>query len=173
MTKGENVKEKKENTTDSAVPYKLKLSFPGNYEYIAPIRKFIYEALLVKNYNEKFAYRSEVIVDEICSNAISYGCKAIDARIELLCLIYNDRFEVQIKDQGGERKDLERLRFAVKNFEEEQKQANKEGFMDIRKECLGLEIVRMLSEEMDLQIDDNNVTTLRVVRKRKPLYEAK
>lgn len=173
MAKSKNVEEGAANITGDNVSYKLKLSFPGNYEYVAPIRKFIYEALLVNNYNQKFAYRSEVIVDEICSNAICYGCKTIDARIELLCLIFNDRFEVQIKDQGGERKDIERLRFAVKNFEEEQKKGGSDVIKDIRKECLGLEIVRMLSEEIDLQIDDNNVTTLRVVRKRKPFYEAK
>lgn len=173
MITSENINESAANLVDDSVPYKLKLSFPGNYEYIAPIRKFIYEALLVNNYNQKFAYRSEVIVDEICSNAISYGCKAIDARIELLCLIFSDRFEVQVKDQGGERKDLERLRFAVKNFEEEQKQGSADIVKDIRKECLGLEIVRMLSEEIDLHIDENNVTTLRVVRRRKPFYEAK
>jgi len=173
VAKSENVKEDAANITGDDVSYKLRLSFPGNYEYIAPIRKFIYEALLVNNYNQKFAYRSEVIVDEICSNAICYGCKAVDARIELLCLIFNDRFEVQVKDQGGERKDLERLRFAVKNFEEGQKQSSTDIVNDIRQECLGLEIVRMLSEEIDLQIDDNNVTTLRVVRKRKPFYEAK
>ena len=172
MVKSMDVKEDEAGSEVENTTYKLRLSFPGNFEYISPIRKFIYEALLVNNYNQKFAYRSEVIVDEICTNAITYGCRAIDARIELLCYIFPDRFEVQVKDQGGDRKDIERLRFAVKNFEEYQKSGDSNISKDISEKCLGLEIVRMLSEEIDLQIDDNNVTTLRVVRKRKPYYEA-
>ena len=172
MTKSNNFNEDEAGSVEENSSYNLKLSFPGNFEYISPIRKFIYEALLVNNYSQKFAYRTEVIIDEICSNAISYGCRAIDARIELFCNIFPDRFEVQIKDQGGKRKDIERLRFALKNFEESQKSGDSNINKDISEKCLGLEIVRMLSEEIDLQIDDNNVTTLRVVRKRKPFYEA-
>jgi len=149
--------------------YNVRISFPGSFEYIAPIRKFISEMLLVNNYNPKFAYRSEVIVDEICSNAISYGCKSIDAQIELDCLIASDRFEVQVKDQGGSREDIERLRQTVSNYREYQEK-RAEAVKDIPKECLGLEIIKMLSEEIDLQVDENNITTLRVVRRKNPAY---
>ena len=172
MITNENAQEGNESGCNGS--YQIALSFPGNHEYIAPVRKFVYEALLVNNYSQKFAYRSEVIVDEICSNAINYGCKEVDARVDLVCLIAQDRFEVQVKDRGGDRKDVERLRFAVKNFEDKGKTAAAGCIPgDIRKECLGLEIVKMLAEEVDLHVDDNNVTTLKVVRKRKPFYEDK
>lgn len=144
--------------------YQLKLTFPGNLEYVSPVRKFVSEVLLVNNYSQKFAYRSEVIVDEICSNAISYGCQSVDAVVDFRCAIFPDRIEVEVKDQGGCNKDIDRLRVAVRNNEEQKKEFDA---LDSHiKGCLGLEIVRMLSNQVDLHIDDNNVTTVRVVRNR-------
>ena len=149
--------------------YTVQIKFPGSYEYIAPIRKFVSEMLLVSSFNPKFAYRSEVIVDEICSNAIRYGCKSIDAQIELVFVIASDRFEVEVKDQGGSKEDVERLRQTVKNYREYQDKRAQTA-KGIPKECLGLEIIKMLSEEVDLQVDENNITTLRVVRRKNPVY---
>ena len=150
---------------DEQRPYRLKLSFPGNLEYVSPIRKFISEVLVVNNYSQKFAYRSEVIVDEVCSNAINYGCKSVESRVDFLCLIYPDRMEIQVKDQGGNKTDVERLKLAVDSDEEKTRAPNEP--QNPCKGCLGLEIVRMLSNEVNLNVDENNVTTLRVVRKRK------
>ncbi len=150
---------------DDHKPYRLKLSFPGNLEYVSPIRKFVSEVLQVNNYSQKFAYRSEVIVDEICSNAINYGCKTVDARVDFLCFIYPDRMEIQVKDQGGNNTDVERLRVAVENNDTFKSDSDV-----LQNPCtgsLGLEIVRMLSNEVNFHVDENNVTTLRVVRKRK------
>ncbi len=156
---------------DEKASLRIKMSFPGDLEYVSSIRKFISEVLIVNNYSQKFAYRTEVIVDEICSNAVNYGCKTVDAQIELICLIFADRIEMRIKDQGGGKEDIERLRIAVKSGEDNQNEkanALRKPYHD----ALGLEIVRMLSEEIDLQIDDNNITTIRVMRKRKPIDNA-
>jgi len=155
---------------DDQIPYRLKISFPGNLEYVSPIRKFISEVLQVNNYSQKFAYRSEVIVDEVCSNAINFGCKTVDARVDFFFFFYSDRLEIQVKDQGGNKNDVERLRVAVDYSEESQKEPDI--FQNPCDGCLGLEIVRMLSNEVELHVDENNVTTLRVVRRRKSANKA-
>jgi len=153
-----------ENYMDKNTPYKMNVSFPGNLEYVSPIRKFISEVLVRNNFSEKFAYRSEVIIDEICTNAISYGCRSAHALIEFECLIYPDRIDFQVKDEGGNTDDVNRLRVAVEKTKE--KQAEDVSPLDsVGGDCLGLEIVRMLSEKIDLQIDQNNVTTIRIIRK--------
>lgn len=148
---------------DENTPYKLNVSFPGNLEYVSPIRKFISEILIRHNFTEKFAYRSEVIIDEICTNAISYGCRSAHALIDFECLIYPDRIDFQVKDEGGRSEDVNRLRVALeKGKEKQQEMASLETMSN---DCLGLEIVRMLSEKIDLQIDQNNVTTVKITRK--------
>ena len=139
-------------------PYEVSIKFPGDLEYIPAVRKFIAELLQVSAFSPKFAYRSEIIVDEICNNAVVYGCQTEDAEIELKNEISKDRIEFTIKDQGGTKDNQRRLQKAADNTTETSKEQEKAG--------LGLEIVRMLSERLDVIIDDENLTSVHIVRKR-------
>lgn len=143
----------------------IRVKFPSNIGYVSPIRNLISDLLQVREYSRKFAYRSEVIVDEVCSNAIQYGSKKEKSSIDLNCLISDEKFEIHVQDQGGNSSDVKRLKEAVEsnNFSLDEevskiKQLARGGF--------GLEIVRMLSEEVELKIGENNMTTLKVVRKK-------
>jgi anti-sigma regulatory factor (Ser/Thr protein kinase) len=146
-------------------PYIFKIKFPSDLDYIAPVRKFVAETLSVTKFSPKFAYRSEVIVDEICHNAIIHGSRSIDATVEMECSIFPDRFEFHVNDQGGKKEDLDRLKSAVKKADTRAKELTEE--KDGR--GLGLEIVRLLSEEVKMEVGEGNTTTVRVVRKREDL----
>ena len=139
-------------------PYTVNISFPGDLEYIPAVRKFIAELLQVSGFDSKFAYRSEIIVDEICNNAVTYGCRGDNAVIELGNTIFDDRIEFTIQDQGGSKENVRRLKQAVKSTVGDEETAQEGG--------LGLEIVRMLSERLDVVIDEKNLTSVHVVRKR-------
>jgi anti-sigma regulatory factor (Ser/Thr protein kinase) len=139
-------------------PYEVTIRFPGDLEYIPAIRKFFAELLQVSNFNPRFAYRSEIIVDEICNNAVAYGCHSEDAEIELCNRISNDNIEFTIKDQGGSKENVTRLKRAIKTETTDKKGSMSQG--------LGLEIVRMLSERLDVVIDEDNLTSVHIVRKR-------
>lgn len=153
-------------------PHRLTLNFPGDLEYVSAVRKLVSEVLVVNGYSHKFAYRSEVIVDEICTNAVRYGCKAVGAEVAFECLIWPDRIEVLVKDPGGESGDVSRLRSAL--AEEAAPDPLQQRLSDVARNGpggLGLEIVRMLSESVDVSVDDNNVTSIRVVRRREETQE--
>lgn len=139
-------------------PYSVSITFPGDLEYIPAVRKFIAELLLISDFSPKFAYRSEIIVDEICNNAVVYGCRTENAEIELKNQIFDDRIEFTIQDQGGTKDNLTRLQKAANNTSEDVNAHDKT--------TLGLEIVRMLSERLDVMIDDDNLTSVHIVRKR-------
>jgi anti-sigma regulatory factor (Ser/Thr protein kinase) len=151
---------------DNQNPYIIKMRFPSDLDYISPVRKFVAETLQVNHFSPKFAYRSEVIVDEICHNAITHGSRTMDATVEIDCRIFPDRFEFQANDQGGKKEDLERLKNAVKKANAKAAEAYMEK-EDGR--GLGLEIVRLLSEDVKLEISQDNMTTVRVVRKREDI----
>lgn len=140
-------------------PFTLDISFPGNLEYIPTIRKFISDLLQVSNFSPRFAYRSEIIVDEICNNAVVYGCHSEDADIHLASNINSNHIEFIIKDQGGSTSNLNRLKKALDVETPEKVTPTDE-------KGLGIEIVRMLSERMDVVIDENNLTSVHIVRKR-------
>jgi anti-sigma regulatory factor (Ser/Thr protein kinase) len=137
-------------------PYKIAIRFPGDLDYIPSIRKFVSEVLQVSNFSSKFAYRSEIIVDEISNNAVNYGCTHDNSHIDLECDIFEDQIEFTIKDQGGRKKDLEKLQTSIQNSQPDYEP----------KDGLGIELVRMLSERIDFKIDEDNLTSIHVVRKR-------
>lgn len=140
-------------------PYSVTIRFPGDLEYIPAVRKFIAELLQVSSFSSKFAYRSEIIVDEICNNAVSYGCQHEAAEIELVNELHDDRIEFTIKDQGGSQNHIGRLQSSISSSV-----APTEN--ETQQEGLGLEIVRMLSESLNVIIDEQNLTSVHIVRKR-------
>jgi anti-sigma regulatory factor (Ser/Thr protein kinase) len=151
---------------DNQNPYVIKMRFPSDLDYIPPVRKFVADTLQVNHFSPKFAYRSEVIVDEICHNAIAHGSRTMDATVEIDCKIFPDRFEFQANDQGGNKDDLERLKKAVKKADAK---SNKNYLDKEENQGLGLEIVRLLSEDVKLEISKDNMTTVRIVRKREDI----
>ncbi len=143
--------------TNITFPFTFSVRFPGDLDYIASIRKFVSEVLRVSHFSSKFAYRSEFIVDEISNNAINYGCNEVNAFIDLKCVVYQDKIEFTIKDPGGSKENLEKLQNAIKNDPPKDRTDDKR---------FGIEIVRMLSESVDMNIDEKNLTSIHVVRKR-------
>ena len=158
MAKTENKNDRDSSCKSIQFPFNIDIRFPGDLEYIPAVREFIAELLQVSNFSPKFAYRSEIIVDEICNNAVVYGCKSENAEILLSNTILKDRIEFKIQDEGGTQDNLKRLKKAVNETAINNGNDPKEG--------LGLEIVRMLSERLDVLIDNDNLTSVHIVRKR-------
>lgn len=153
-------------------PYTIRVRLPGDLEVIPPIRKFISEVLVVSGFSAKFAFRSEIIVDAICNNAITYGSGGAnggDGEIEVSCEVYSDRFEVVVKDHGGSVTNIERLKEAIGAGAG---RGVKAPIGEIESSGMGLEIVRLLSETMEVSIDENNLTSVHVVRKREDVGPA-
>jgi serine/threonine-protein kinase RsbW len=146
---------------DLTFPYAVSVRLPGDLEIIPSIRKFVSEVLQVSGFSAKFAFRTEIIVDAICNNAITHGSVGgADSDVELSCIVHGDRFEVVVKDSGGSSADIEKLKEAVRR--------TRLGlpFPDYEAGGMGLEIVKLLSETIDITVDENNVTSIHVVRKR-------
>jgi serine/threonine-protein kinase RsbW len=142
-------------------PYTISVKLPSDLEIIPSIRKFVSEVLQVSGFSAKFAFRSEIIVDAICNNAITHGSAGnADSEVELAFTVFEDRVEVVVKDSGGSSANIEKLKEAVSR--------NRIGLSlpDYETGGMGLEIVKLLSETIELKVDENNVTSIHVVRKR-------
>ncbi|MDR0330584.1 MAG: ATP-binding protein [Chitinispirillales bacterium] len=148
-------------------PYTISVRLPSDLEIIPSIRKFVSEVLQVSGFSAKFAFRSEIIVDAICNNAITYGSEGgAESEVEASCVIYEDRMEIVVKDSGGTLTNIERLKDAVRR--------SRLGLplSDYGPSGMGLEIVKLLSETIELNVDENNVTSIHVVRKREEVSQA-
>lgn len=134
----------------------LMLEFPADGDYIPAVRKFVAEATMVEGFTQKFAYRTEIIIDELCNNAVKYGPSSLDARVRIACEIFEDSVQLTVQDAGGVPDDIRTLQDAIASLESEPKR-----FLG-----RGLEIVKMLSSSMELARMDTGETVVRVVKRR-------
>ena len=147
---------------DIVFPYTISIKLPSDLGVIPAVRKFVSEALLVSGFGPKFAFRTEIIVDAICNNAISYGSEeGEESEVEVACEVHADRVEVIVKDKGGSEPNIERLRDAIGRSRIEPAPD-----ADIGTPGMGLEIVKLLSETIELNVDSNNLTSIHVVSRR-------
>ncbi len=49
------------------------VDFPGDIDYIPDIRRFFSNLISIRSFSRRFAFRIEVIIDELCNNAIKFG----------------------------------------------------------------------------------------------------
>lgn len=134
----------------------VEVSFPADIDYIPSLRRLVSEIAAINKFTPRYAYRSEIIVDEICNNAVKFGSPQLDSRVKLQCLLHKDRMELVIVDQGGNKDDLERLRRVIETEEEPA------GTYQMRGR--GLEIVRTLSNKVDMKVTSDGVTEVHVVK---------
>ena len=138
----------------------VEVNFPADIEYIPALRRLVSEIANINKFTPRYAYRAEIIVDEICNNAVKFGSPQLDSRVKLKCMLHKDRMELVIVDQGGNKDDLERLRRVI----EMDAEPGAAGAYQMRGR--GLEIVRTLSNAVDMKVTADGVTEVHVVKVR-------
>lgn len=80
---------------------KITITLPTNAYFVSGIRDFTLSLIKnTTNFAEKWAYRMQSIVDELCNNAIEYG-SAKDEEIKVtLCHSKDEYIEVSVEDTG-------------------------------------------------------------------------
>lgn len=145
----------------TAEPYRIAVSFPGELDYIPLVRKLVSDVLTVMNFSPKFTFRSELIVDELCNNAVCYGANIERSSIEIACEVFSDKVDFTVKDPGGSRENVNKLQEAISAELPIKTKPGESGH--------GMELVRMLSENISCSVDGKNVASIHVVRKREDL----
>lgn len=75
--------------------------FPGRFESLVDIRKFIFQAASEAGFDEKDIYAVELAVDEACSNIIEHAYGGEDkGDIECTCNDLDESLEIVIRDEG-------------------------------------------------------------------------
>jgi anti-sigma regulatory factor (Ser/Thr protein kinase) len=49
------------------------IDFPGDLEYIPDVRRLLSNLISIKGFSRRFTFRMEIIIDELCSNAVKFG----------------------------------------------------------------------------------------------------
>jgi len=139
----------------------IELEFPADMEYIPLIRKLVSEIMAVNEFSPKYAYRAEIIADEICMNAVKFGSPRLESRIVFRCSVFPERVEMTIKDEGGAPENLARLRRVIETMDTEEVRSDA-----AKTRGRGLEIVRMLANGVDMKVDSQGLTEIHVIKYR-------
>jgi len=91
----------------------LQIEFPVDADFIPAVRKFVAESSLIEGFTPKFSYRTEIIVDELCNNAVKYGPSTQGASIKISCEFKDDAIQLTVQDPGGNAKDVQNLRKVI------------------------------------------------------------
>lgn len=137
----------------------VSISLPSLMFYVPLFREFVADVLMRSGFTERFAYRTEIIVDELCTNAIRYGSRDSTSRIEVKLTWSDDHIDLSVIDEGGSEENISSLRKII----DSPKPKNVD---TIPHSNLGLEIVKMLSENIEVSVDEDNITSVHIVRNR-------
>ena len=86
--------------TEKAKQEILKLSVPSSLKYIRPIQMFIGQLAQQLGFCRTRIYDIELIIDEVCSNAIEHGSETPDSGIDLTLTLDSSKLEIHVRDKG-------------------------------------------------------------------------
>jgi len=136
----------------------IDIVFPSSMEYVPAIREFIRESLYTREYSEKEAFRTEVMVDELISNSVVYGSNSIHDKVTLDISFDKEVFECVVEDFGANIEHKNRLKRIYDKI------TTNHHSEEIKK---GLSLVKMISDDISLDVNANGETEIKVVKYKK------
>lgn len=132
------------------------LECPSDLDYIPPLRHFVADLAQLEGFPKKFCFRTEILLDELATNAIVHGSDDPQSEIRVDVSFLADRMDLSVQDGGGRPEKLEVLRTAVYSPRPQQNEAKGRGLV----------IVQMLSDELKLNLTDSGHTQVHVTKLR-------
>jgi anti-sigma regulatory factor (Ser/Thr protein kinase) len=144
------------NVQESHLAGEITVDFPSDLDYVQPLRQFISDLAKAAGFTKKYCFRTEIIVDELSTNAIVHGSETPGSQVHLQVSFAPEGMNLSVADQGGPGKNLDHLKRAI--YSPRPSQESKRG--------RGLVIVQMLSDELLLTLEDSGATQVKVVKRR-------
>jgi anti-sigma regulatory factor (Ser/Thr protein kinase) len=81
------------------------LKVPSRLEYVHPIQVFIGQLVQQLGFCQARIYDIELILDEVCSNAIEHGSESPASGIDLTLIFDSGKLEIHVRDKGNRMRD--------------------------------------------------------------------
>lgn len=141
----------------------LKMELSPSFAFVPGIRSCISRAAYNFGFDDRESYHIEIVIDEICNNAIEYGSKKKNKRIKLECKFFRNVMEFVVRDYGKKPFNVDMaLEKGINLLREE---AIK-GAMETARRGRGLFIVKKLVDRLDIKTGKNG-TQVRIIKKKK------
>lgn len=135
----------------------IELKIPSTVFYIEPVRAFIRNLTQSLGFSRKRVADIQLVLDEICSNAINHGSVNAAVGIKLRICIDADALEILVKDTGrGHTRENSWLALdRLSEIEEKRSPSNESGH--------GIFIIRSLADAHEMESNEVGGTDVRVI----------
>ncbi len=128
------------------------ISFPAHLALVPPVRQFASRLVRQKGYSVKDAFRVETIVDEVCNNAVEHGIDEPGSAVDVRIAVDKEKIDITVSNKSAPDKVA-----VLRELTKPQAQgSNHVGTND--KRGRGLALIRMLSNDMDVNITEHGTT---------------
>jgi len=137
------------------------ISFPADLAFVPPVRQFASRLVRQKGYSVKDAFRIETIVDEVCNNAVEHGIGGAENTVDVRMSVDKEKIDINVSNKSAPEK-------AAVLRELTKPQASRGAAVHVGtddKRGRGLALIRMLSNDMDVDITERG-TTVHVIKLR-------
>lgn len=130
--------------------------FPGRFESLAGIRKFVSQVAEKAGFNDKEIYAVELAVDEACANIIEHAYGG-EGKGEIICICndINNGLEIILKDDG---KQFDPAAVSPPDFSIELEKLKPRG--------AGLFLIRNMMDDVDFKFSKETGNELRMVKRK-------
>jgi len=136
----------------------LAVTFPASLKLVPPARQLVSRLAKQKGYSAKDAFRIETIVDEVCNNAVEHGLAGQGNAVTMVVTLDKEKVDIKVSNASDPQKAAVLKEFITPNVP-----GSHVG--DDEKRGRGLALIKMLSNEMDVEITERgtsvHVTKLR------------
>lgn len=134
-----------------------KVTFPGRYDNLAKICKFVVQAAEEAGLSDSAVYSVELAVDEACTNIIEHAYGGEDrGDIQCICKITEKGLTVILEDQG---QSFDPAKVPKPNM--------KARLKDLKSRGAGLFLIRKMMDEVDFEFTKEKGNRLTMVKHKK------
>ena len=130
------------------------MEIPSDLDYIPPIRQFVSELVEAKGFTKKFCFRTEVVVDELCTNAIVHGSQEINDHISVSVKFGEEQVKMVIQNKGGTEDNINSLKAAIED----------PGSFFSREKGRGIAMAKLLCDELKMEPSGEGFTQVVVIK---------
>ena len=141
------------NPMDNVVPLTVNFSFPALVDFVGIVREYCSSLLEAHHFSSGFAYRTELVVDELWRNAVAHGALTPSARIEINLTLEINQCVITVINDGGSQAGLKELQQKIVHKQQQ------------GEETLGLSIIQVLTNSIEAQLLDDNRLAVTITRK--------
>ncbi|MBL8027659.1 MAG: ATP-binding protein [Fibrobacteres bacterium] len=128
----------------------ITIDFPGDLEYVPDVRRLISNLISLRGFSRRFTFRMEIVIDELCSNAVKFGKLKIGEYVTVKADIEEADVRLHVSHPTFDADSVVKLKAAISDAGDDSSAASPDG--------RGIQIVKILCDK--LVVDVSKGTTV-------------